>query len=70
MAGSQELLAGQIVGDLRHESSWNLGKKKEDDERIPFYLLLAPVMHCGGQNWCGKNWWRARRTGQQRRRRP
>jgi len=36
MAGRQELLAGQIDGDLRHKRSWNLGEKKEDDERVPF----------------------------------
>jgi len=50
MASGQELLAIQIAGDLGHERAWNLRKKKEDDERIPFYLLLAPVMHRGGRN--------------------
>ena len=54
MAGRQELLAGLIASDLGHERSWNLGEKKEDGERVPFYLLLAPVMHRGGRNRCGK----------------
>ena len=52
MASGQELLAIQIAGDLGHERAWNLRKKKEDDERIPFYLLLAPVMHRGGGLAC------------------
>ena len=34
-----------------------MGEKKEDGERVPFYLLLAPVMHRGGRNRCGKKWW-------------
>jgi hypothetical protein len=34
-----------------------LGEKKEDGERVPFYLLLALVMHRGGRNRCGKKWW-------------
>ena len=57
MAGRQELLAGLIASDLGHERSWNLGEKKEDGERVPFYLLRAPVMHRGGRNRCGKKWW-------------
>jgi len=36
MAGRQELLAGQIDGDLRQKRSWNLREKKEDDERVLF----------------------------------
>ena len=36
------------------------GKKKEDNEGVSFYLLLASVMHCGGRNRCGKKW---RRSG-------
>jgi hypothetical protein len=36
-----------------------LGEKKENHERVPFYLLLAPVMHRGGRNRCGKKWRRA-----------
>jgi len=35
------------------------GKKKEDNEGVSFYLLLASVMHCGGRNRCGKKWWRS-----------
>ena len=34
-------------------------EKKEDDERVPFYLSLAPMMHRGGWNRCGKKWWPA-----------
>ena len=59
MACRQELLACQIAGDLGHKRFWNLGEKKEDDERVPFYLLLAPVRHRGGQNRCAKKWRRA-----------
>ena len=54
MAGGQKLLASQVAGDLGHKRAWNLGEKKEDDKRVPFYLLLAPVMHRGGWNQCGK----------------
>jgi len=32
-----------------------LGKKKEDDEGILFYLLLALGMHLSGQNLAWKN---------------
>ena len=35
-------------------------KKKEDNEGVSFYLLLASVMHRGGRNRCGKKW---RRSG-------
>ena len=35
-------------------------KKKEDNEGVLFYLLLASVMHRGGRNRCGKKW---RRSG-------
>ena len=58
MVGRQEFLASQIAGDLERERSWNLEKKKEEDKRILFYLLLAPVMHRGGRNRCWKKWWR------------
>ena len=54
MAGRQELLAGQIDGDLRHKRSWNLREKKEDSDGILFYLLLVPEMHHGGQNLRGE----------------
>ena len=47
MDGGQELLASQIAGDLGHERAWNLEKKKDDNEGVPFYLLIAPVMHRG-----------------------
>ena len=36
-----------------------LGGKKEDDNGVPFYILLAPTMHCGGRNRCEKKWWRS-----------
>ena len=49
MVGGQELLANQIAGDLGHERAWNLGEKKEDEEEVPFYLLLALTMYHGGQ---------------------
>ena len=32
-----------------------MGKKKENDEGIPFYLLLALGMHLSGQNLARKN---------------
>ena len=41
MTGRQKFLASQIAGDSEHERSWNLGEKKENDESIPFYFLLA-----------------------------
>ena len=56
MAGGEELLVSQIAGNLGHERAWNLGEKKDGDG-VPFYLLLAPVMHRGGRNRCGKKWW-------------
>jgi len=59
MVGRQEFLASQIAGDLGRERSWNLEKKKEEDKRILFYLLLAPVMHRGERNRCGNKWRRA-----------
>jgi len=58
MAGGEELLVSQIAGNLGHERAWNLGEKKDGDG-VPFYLLLAPVMHRGLQNRCGKKWWRS-----------
>ena len=36
-----------------------MGEKKENNERVPFYLLLVPVTHRGGSNRCGKKWRRA-----------
>ena len=36
------------------------GKKERDDKGVPLYLLLAPVMHRGGQNRCRTKW---RRSG-------
>jgi len=45
---ARSFLASQIAGDLGYERARNLGKKKENDERVPFYLLLVPVTHCGG----------------------
>ena len=70
MAGGQELLASQIAGDLGHKRVWNLGEKKEDDERVPFYLLLAQVMHRGAGIGAGRSggWRSPWRTCQQRRR--
>ena len=44
----------QIANDLGHERAWNLREKKEDDEGVPFYLLLAPDMYHGGRNLAGK----------------
>ena len=52
-----ELLASQIASDLGHEKAWKLREKKENDEGVPFYLLLVPViMYHGNRNWCGKKW--------------
>jgi len=34
-------------------------KKKEDNEGVSFYLLLAPVMHSGVHNQCRKKRWRS-----------
>ena len=50
MAGGQELAMDQIVSNLGHKRAWDLGEKKENDEGVPFYLLLASGMHCGGRN--------------------
>jgi len=52
-----ELLASQIASDLGHEKAWKLREKKENDEGIPFYLLLVPViMYHGNRNRCRKKW--------------
>ena len=59
MDGRRELLASLIAGNLGYERAWNLGEKKDGDG-VPFYLLLASVMHRGGRNRCGKKW---RRSG-------
>ena len=59
MTDRQELLASQIAGDLGHRRAQNLGEKKEDDNGVLFYILLAPAMHCGGRNQCEKKWWRS-----------
>jgi len=45
----QKLAVSQITDDLGHERVRNLGKKKEDDEGVPFYPLLAPRMHHGSR---------------------
>jgi len=55
MAGGQKFLASQIAGDSEHERSFNLGKKKENDKRISFYLLLASGMHRSSQNLAENN---------------
>ena len=55
MAGGQKFLASQIAGDSEHERSWNLGEKKENDESIPFYFLLASGWICSGRNLAGNN---------------
>ena len=39
----------QITDDLGYDRIWNLGEKKEDDEGVLFYLLLAPRMHHGSR---------------------
>jgi len=44
----------QIANNLWYERAWNLGKKKEGDEGISFYLLLALGMYHGGRNLVGK----------------
>ena len=62
MADGQKLLASQIAGDLGYKRAWNLREKKEDDEGVPFYLLLAPVMHHDSWNRREKKW---RRFGKQ-----
>ena len=55
MAGGQKFLASQIAGDSKHERSFNLGKKKENDKRISFYLLLASGMHRSIRNLAENN---------------
>ena len=50
MAGGQKLTVNQITDDLGHERAWNLGKKKENGEGVPFYLLFVSEMHHGGRN--------------------
>jgi len=55
MAGGQKFLASQIAGDSKHERSFNLGKKKENDKRISFYLLLASRMHRSSRNLAENN---------------
>ncbi|KAG2561921.1 hypothetical protein PVAP13_8KG216605 [Panicum virgatum] len=54
MAGEQKLTVNQIADDSGHERVWNLEEKKEDDEEVPFYLLLASGMYHGGRNLVGK----------------
>ena len=34
MASGQKLIVNQIANDIGYERAWNLGKKKEDDERF------------------------------------
>jgi hypothetical protein len=47
MAGGQKLVAGQIVSDLGYKRAWDFGEKREDDERVSFYLLSAMEDHRG-----------------------
>ena len=54
MAGEQKLTVYQIADDSGHERIWNLEEKKEDDENVSFYLLLASGMYHGGWNLLGK----------------
>ena len=42
MAGGQKVIVSQIDDELGHERVWNLGEKKENDEGVPFHLLLTP----------------------------
>ena len=44
----------QTIGDLRYKRTWNLGKKKEDDESVLFYTLFEMGMHRGGRILAGK----------------
>ena len=54
MAGRQKLSVSQIDDDFGHEGAWNLERKKEDDEMVPFYLLLASGIHHDGRNLTGE----------------
>jgi len=53
VAGGQKLAASQINDDLGHDRTWNLGEKKEDDERILFYNLLRCIVVPG--IWSGRD---------------
>ena len=47
--GKQNLVGGQITGDLEHERERGAGELKEDDEGVSFYLLPVVEMdHSGG----------------------
>ena len=50
MAGGQNLVGVQIPGDLGGERERGARELKWDDERVPFYTLLASGMHRGGGN--------------------
>ena len=54
MAGEQKLIVNKIADDSGNERVWNLEEKKEDDENVSFYLLLASGMYHGGRNLMGK----------------
>ena len=49
----------EISNILSYLEVLEFGGKEKDDERVSFYLLLAPVMHRGERNRCGKKWRRA-----------
>jgi hypothetical protein len=46
----QELLSGKNAGDLGRERKRGVGELRDDDEKVPFYLLPMAEKHRGGRN--------------------